>query len=380
MKLLKNILLATDFSESSEYVLENAIDMAKIFQSEITLVYVLPEDIKDKKANELLKEYAIKQLNLTNAKLNKEGIPTSKPVLQHGIFSDKIVQLAEKINANMIIIGAGEKLIDDVYLLGSNAEKIIKKRNKPVFVVKNGKQFSIKEILCPVDFSEESKRALKNAITVARRFNAKLTVLTVYEVSHLDLIINKINLEQEIDNIRIDHQKEFDSFLAEFNLTGLDVKKEIKKGVPNIEILKEIEKNNSDLLIIGTTGKSGISKILMGSVTEKVIRKLPSSFITLKKEDFIILELESKIQDIENHYKIAQQLFKDGFFEESINEFNTCLSISVMHLPSLKALAKVYNKLGDTTNEKKFKKMTTQVLDEMYNEKIETEIRNFKGN
>ena len=154
MKLLKNILLATDFSESSEYVLENAIDMAKIFQSEITLVYVLPEDIKDKKAKELLKAFAIKQLNLVNTKINNEGIPTSKPVLKHGIFSDKIVQVADKINANMIIIGAGEKLKDNVFLLGSNAEKIIKKSNKPVFVIKNGKQFGIKKILCPVDFSK----------------------------------------------------------------------------------------------------------------------------------------------------------------------------------------------------------------------------------
>ena len=380
MELLKNILLATDFSKSSEYVLENAIDMAKIFQSEITLIYVLPKDIENKKAKELLKEFALKQLNLINEKINNEGIPTSEPVLDHGNFSDKIVQAAEKINANMIIIGAGEKLKNNVLLLGSNAEKIIKKSNKPVFVVKNGKQFSIKKILCPVDFSDESKRALKNAITMAHRFKAKLIILTVYEVSYLNSIKNKINLEQQIEYIHIEHQKEFDSFLDNFNLTGLDVTKEIKQGVPDIEILKAIEKHNFDLLIIGTTGKSGINKILMGSVTEKVIRKIPSSFITLKKEDIIILELESKIQDIENHYNIAQQLFEDGFFEESINEFKTCLSISFMHVPSLKALAKVYKKLGDTTNENKFRDMMTQVLDKIYNDKIESDIRRFKSN
>ncbi|MGB5497576.1 MAG: universal stress protein, partial [Maribacter sp.] len=155
--------------------------------------------------------------------------------------------------------------------------------------------------------------------------------------------------------------------------------KEIEQGVPDIEILKAIEKHNSDLLIIGTTGKSGISKILMGSVTEKVIRKIPSSFITIKNENIIILELESKIRDIENHYKIAQQLLEDGLFEESINEFKTCLNISFMHLPSLKALVNTYKKLGDTTNEKKYSDMKTQVIDKMYNEKIESEIRKFKG-
>lgn len=380
MELLKNILLATDFSKSSDYVLENAIDMAKIFQSEITLIYVLPNDIENEKARELLKEFSLKQLDLINDKIKNEDVKTSKPILEYGNFSDKIIQTSEKLNANMIIIGAGEKLKDNVFVLGSNAEKIIKKSNKPVFVVKNEKQFGIKKIFCPIDFSEESKRAVKNAITMTRRFSAQLIIFSVYEVSHLYSIRHKINLEEQIEQIHKTHEKEFSAFLDNFDLIGLDIILEIKKGVPDVEILKAIDKYNSDLLIIGTTGKSGIGKILMGSVTEKVIRKMPSSFITLKKEDIIILELESKIQSIEDHHNIAQQLFEDGFFEESINEFKTCLDISFMHIPSLKALANVYKRLGDTSNEKKVRSIITQVLDKMYNEHVEAEIRKHKNN
>ena len=379
MKLLKNLLLATDFSKSSDYVLENAIDLAKIFQSKITLIYVLPNNIENEKAKQLLKEFSIKQLDLINDKIKQEGVKVSKPILEYGDFSDKIIQTAEKVHANMIIIGAGEKLKDNVFILGSNAEKIIKKSSKPVFVVKSGKQLSINKILCPVDFSAQSNRALKNAITMAHRFKAELVIFTVYEVSYLYSIRHKINLEKQIENIRKEHQKEFDIFLENFNFTGLDVTKELEQGVPAIEILKAIEKHNADLLIIGTTGKSGMSKILMGSVTEKVIRKIPSSFITIKNENIIKLELESKIRDIENHYKIAQQLLEDGLFEESINEFKTCLNISFMHLPSLKALVNTYKKLGDTTNEKKYRDMKNQVIEKMYNEKIEAEIRKFKG-
>ncbi len=380
MQLLKNILLATSFSKSSKYVLKDALYIAKIFQSKITLIYVLPNNIENEKAEELLKQFALKQLNLINDKIKNEGIETSKPILEYGIFSDKITQTAEKINANMIIIGAGEQLKGDVFILGANAEKIIKKSDKPVFVVKNEKLFNIKKIFCPVDFSAESGRALKNAITIAHRFKAQLLIFTVYEVSHLYLIQHKIDLEEQIETIRAAHEEEFASFLDNFNLVGLDIIYEIEQGVPDIEILKAVDKHNSDLLIIGTTGKSGISKILMGSVTEKVIRKIPSSFITLKKEDIIVLELDSKIQTIEDHYNIAQQLFEDGFFEESIKKFKACLEISFMHLPSLKAIANAYKRIGDTTNEKKFKHMMTQVLDKMYNEKIEAEIRKYKSN
>jgi universal stress protein E len=377
MKLLKNILLATDFSKSSEYVLENAIDIAKIFHSEITLIYVLPKEIENQKAKELLKEFALKQLEVINRKIVNEGIQTSEPVLSNGDFSDKIINTAKSIIANIIMIGGGEKLENNVLHLGSNAEKIIRKSSVPVYVVKNRNQFNIKSILCPVDFSKESKRALKNAITIAHRFKAKLEILTVFEVSQLDLIKDKINLGQEVEFIRCEHQREFEAFLEQFSLEGLEVTKVVKQGKPDKEILKAIEEHNFDLLMIGTTGKSGISKVLMGSVTEKVIRKVPTSFITLKKKDLIKLDIESKIEDIEYHYKVAQQLFEDGIFKESIKQFETCLSISVMHLPSLKGLTKVYKKLGDTAKEDKYMNLTTQVLDKMYNEKIETEARKY---
>ncbi|MBL4887048.1 MAG: hypothetical protein JKZ03_00995 [Flavobacteriaceae bacterium] len=44
---------------------------------------------------------------------------------------------------------------------------------------------------------------------------------------------------------------------------------------------------------------------------------------------------------------------KDGFSEDSINEFEICLNINDMHIPSLNGIAKVYENLGDTNNSEK---------------------------
>ena len=91
-------------------------------------------------------------------------------------------------------------------------------------------------------------------------------------------------------------------FLKNFDLTDIRLKKETQKGDPAVEILKALKRYKSDLLIMGTTGKSGLIRILMGSVTEKVIREVPCSFLTLKSEDIISLTLETRIRDIESHY------------------------------------------------------------------------------
>ncbi|MFT4669372.1 MAG: universal stress protein E [Ulvibacter sp.] len=373
MKLLKSILVAIDFNKSSENVLKNSIKIAKTLKSKITLIHILPDAIDNEKVNLLLKKAATTMLKELNDRIINESISTGTPIIEYGNYCDKIVYAAEKINTNLIVVGAGEKLKEEAFQLGTTAEKIIRKSDKPVFVVKNNQTLDIKSILCPIDFSKESSRALNNAIIISRLFNVKLVILSVY--SPFRQIFTTIDTVEINEQRKSDHVKKFSKFLEGFNLIDTNYVKDIKGGEPAEEILKSIKNYGSDLLIMGTTGKSGISKILMGSVTEKVIREVLCSFITLKNEDAIVLELESKIQDIEYHYNSAQELFEKGFFEESINQFNICLGINFTHIRSLKALAKVYEKLGDVNNVKKYQEMTKKVLDQIWNMKIEQEVR-----
>jgi nucleotide-binding universal stress UspA family protein len=373
MKLLKSILVAIDFTESSENILKNSISFAKTFKSKITLIHILPDDIINEKVNLLVKKAATTKLKETNDSIINEGLETGTPILEFGNYFDKIVSASDKINVNLIIVGSGNKLKGDAFQLGSTAEKIIRKSNKPVFVVKNGQTLDVKNIICPIDFSKESRRALNSAIIISRMVDAKLIILSVYP--RFKSTFAQLDTAQINKSRHLELQKEFNSFLEPFNLIDLNFEKQIVGGEPAEEILKFIQKNKSDLLIMGTTGKSGINKILMGSVTEKVIRKVSCSFITLKNEDIVALELESKIQDIENHYNMAQKLFKNGFLEESIQQYKICLNINIMHIPSLKGIAEVYEKLGDMGNSKKYKDMAEQVLERIDNMKIEKEVR-----
>lgn len=373
MKLLKNILVAIDFTESTENVLNNAINFAKTFKSKITLINVLPDDINDEKVNNLIKDAVSTKLKETNDRINNEGLEAGEPILEFGNSCDKIVNASEKINANIIMIGSGNQVKNDNFQLGSTAEKVISKSNKPVFVVKNGQTLSIKNIICPVDFSKESSRALHSAIIISRMVNAKLIILSVYPLFKYDFTNH--NAAEINESRRVELQKEFNLFLENFNLIDLNYEKQIVAGDPSKEILNFIEKNNSDLLIMGTTGRSGISKILMGSVTKKVVRDVPCSFITLKNEDIVALELESKIKDIENHYNLAQKLFKNGFFQEAIHQYKICLDINVMHVASLRGIAEVYDKIGDKENAKKHKEMMERILQRIEHMRIENEVR-----
>ncbi|MCB0615231.1 MAG: universal stress protein, partial [Phaeodactylibacter sp.] len=272
MRILEKILLATDLLPSSENVVGNAIALAKAFHSKIILLHVLPDDIGNEKAKKLLEDTVSWQLAAVNARIQKEGVNRVEPLLEWGEHCNKIVDTGKRLDVNLILIGAGERDEGQQLRLGSSAEKIIKRSGQPVLVVEPGRPLAVKTILCPVDFSDQSRRALKDAIIFARRFEAELTILSVYKPITSSTFSFKYDWEEENTRIAFKHIAQFNEFLKEFNLRDVNWKKEVRRGKPDTEIRAEISESNIDLLIMGTTGRSGLSKMMIGSVTEKVIR------------------------------------------------------------------------------------------------------------
>ncbi len=379
MKIIERILLAQDFSKSSENLVATAMELAKIFNCEVVPMHVLPDNLTNEKVKLLLQEAAAKKLQETAKKLNAEDVKTGDTVLAFGSISEEIVEAAVNVNANFILTGSGDTQKGQKFLLGTTTKRVIQKSEKPVFVIKENVPLNVQHILCPVDFSTTSKRSLKNAITMAHRFKAELTILSVCESQSSGWFWSEKESTLVNDDACSGHKAKFESFLEGINLSGLQYNKEIRKGNPAEEILNTISEKMIDLLVMGTTGKTGLNRLIIGSVTEKVVREVPCSFITLKSEDAITLQLEKNIQNIESHYNAGKQLMEDGFFEESIEQFKLCLSINNMHVPSHYGIAKVYEKINEPEKAKTYKNSAREILNRIWDQKIEEEVRKFRN-
>ena len=378
MKLIERILLAHDFSESSENVVITAIEFSKIFQTEVVPIHVLPDDINNEKVKALLHQTASQKLEETVERLQNEGVKTATPILAYGSPHRVIVEAAVDTGASFILTGSGETQKCEKFLLRTTAERIIQGSEKPVFVVKEGQPLNVQHILCPVDFSPTSKRALRNAITMAHRFKAELTVLSICERQGFTWLKAEESDSEYEERFKA-YKEQFDTFLADFNLAGLKWYQESRKGKPAEEILNTITGSMVDLLVMGTAGKTNLSRLVIGSVTEKVTREVPCSFLTLKSEDIITLQLTTNIRDIENHYKTAMQLMEDGFYEQAIDQLRLCLSINNMHMPSHLGMAKVYDKLNMPARAEVYRVSGRKILDRMWNQKIEEEVRKLRS-
>lgn len=379
MKLLDHILLGQDFSEASSNTLDSAIILAKAFESKITPIYVLPDDIVSEKAKILLKEAASLKLKETIQKIESQNIATGEALLRDGSPIDAISRAAIEVHSNLLVLGAGDSSKKQNFKLGTTTERIIQKSEKPVFVIKENTPLKISQVLCPVDFSQASRRALTNSIIIAKKVKAHLTILSVCEItttswfttSEIKDLENKARLEK--------HKTKFEKFLKEFSLTGLDWTPDIILGNPASEILKTISNKSIDLLVMGTAGRTGLGRLMLGSVTEKVIREVPCSFMTLKSEDALSLSLDANIKDLDGYYRVGVKLLQDGFYDEALSQFKACLNINNMHMPSYIQMAKVYDHINEPEKAKLYRKQAMDIREKLSYDKIEEEVRKLRG-
>jgi len=375
MKLLEKILVPIDVNTDSKEQTNTAIEIARSYNSEIIIMYVLSNKVIHDDIKEFVNSAITKSLDKIKKTFQSEGITTREPIVEYGKPVGKILQMAINENVNLILTGSGSKGVKENFKLGITAEKLVLQSDKPVWVVKSNEETKIKNILCPVDFSGPSKHALNNAIFLSRNFKATLRILGVYEPFNYTSPKLKIDIEKENFSKLKQIESEMNEFIKEFDLNGINHKIDIKEGIAHNEILKMIEEHGHDLLLMGTNGRSGLNRFIMGSVTEKVTREMPCSFITNKTQDFIQLKFNNEIREIEIHLKNAENLVKSGFYKEAINQYKICLQINDMHIPSMYKLAEVYRIIGDNVKGKYYDTMAKDLLARLWDKKIEQEIR-----
>lgn len=376
MKLLEKILMPIDVNDINDEQIGAAVKIAKEFHSEVLVMYVLPDSDLHPDVEKLLSKYINKTINKTIKALKKEDVVCPDPIIKQGNPVSNILEVATDENANLILVSSGANVNEDRFKLGTTAEKLVQLSDVPVWVTQYGEELKMKRILCPIDFSDPAKRALRNAILLSNNFNATLHILGVFEPFFT--ASPRINFDQKAENEKLRKQFEvqMDEFLSGFSLKGLNHKVEIAVGVPHDKILKAIDKSDIDMLVIGTNGRSGFSRMLLGSVTEKVIRELPCSFVTTKTQNIYQLRLDDEVKNIEAHFSNAEKLQKSGLHKEAIEQYLVCLQINDMHVPSMFKLAKLYKTIGNEEKMKYYEDMAGDILRRLWDKKIEFEIRN----
>ncbi|MGK7297464.1 MAG: universal stress protein [Candidatus Wenzhouxiangella sp. M2_3B_020] len=130
-----------------------------------------------------------------------------------------------------------------------------------------------KEILVPVDGSNNALRAVNYALELAAATGAKLRLFYVFPVSSVEIIGMAGMSRDDIEHAAQDAaQRVFDKLHDEMGETEVPVEDETSIGDPAEEIIRCTEDDHELLVILGRRGLSRIQSLLLGSVSEKVVR------------------------------------------------------------------------------------------------------------
>jgi len=128
---------------------------------------------------------------------------------------------------------------------------------------------SIRTILHPTDFSEQSGFAFRLACSLARDYHARLILLHTFTPA--PLIYGEGFVPPDPQSIKEDLRAQLEALPAEDS--GIRVERRLEEGSPAPEILCVAQEANADLIVMGTHGRTGLSRLLMGSVAERVVRR-----------------------------------------------------------------------------------------------------------
>jgi nucleotide-binding universal stress UspA family protein len=129
---------------------------------------------------------------------------------------------------------------------------------------------AITTILCPVDRSPISARALAYATALARAHGARVHVLEVIEHTLPPTPMGLGDFEIP-DVLREGTMGELQQFAAPATDAGVVADIRLREGHVAREILRDAAASGADLIVVGTHGRSGFERLALGSVTEKVL-------------------------------------------------------------------------------------------------------------
>jgi nucleotide-binding universal stress UspA family protein len=258
---LKHILVTTDFSEFSRMALKQAIAIARLHGSDLTLLHLMPPEPviysalePNAYAAELDRDRLLPQIEELEEEEGLSSVP-HQFLVERGALEDVLQKVVDERHISMLMLGThGRSGLRKVFL-GSIAEEIFRMASCPVMTV--GPEISsqllthgkFRSILFATDFSAGSKQALPYAIGFAQESQARLIMLHVLEEQSVTAMYLHDQLMKDA------RQQLTEMVPPQSMLASTDF--ELVNGYPVESILRVAQQHDADLIVLGVHKSRG---------------------------------------------------------------------------------------------------------------------------
>jgi nucleotide-binding universal stress UspA family protein len=283
MTALARILAATDFSAPARHAVARAFNVAAETGARLELSHVVGQGPLDGLRRLLGMEAArVEEYILQRARENLHALvrELGQP---HGLGADihlatgnvlrTLLDRADELDSDLLVVGAkGEGYLGRL-LLGTTAERLLRRTTRPVLMVRQTPHEPYRRVLVPVDFSPWSIPSIRLAGTVAP--GAELVVLHAFEAP-FEAKLQFASVEEGVINryrmaTRQEAQAQLDRLIAGAGLASGRVSARVIHGPTSRVILTQEQEQDCDLIVMGKHGQGAMDDLLLGSVTKHVL-------------------------------------------------------------------------------------------------------------
>ncbi len=277
-----NALIAMELDAPDRTMLSTLKDLKPVVAArQMTFAHVIPKynsadplypayphsilDLHQKEQNRI----AEVMQNTVKDHLGADVAEASSYLVTQGDPLRSIVALCEEQGVDLVVIGRSQNKYHEI-----KAKNLIRNVDADVMIVPDTFHQSPKVILVPIDFSENSLKALKMASAMQQDTDEaiELHIINVFQRPSLMAFELDMTAEQFERQTAINHREGFEKYMNEHfpgwekNMKGILVQTE-GPGISK-RILEQAENISANMIIMGAKGHSPLERLLIGSTTE----------------------------------------------------------------------------------------------------------------
>ncbi len=287
---MKKILLTTDLAAKSDRAMARALIVAKEQGASLNILHVIPyykgkSGDRERQAKELIKSMLDKFDGYNHLKIEIDVVD-SKEIHQ------TILEYAHEMKADLIVMGLhGKTKFRDLFT-GTVIERVIRKGNKPVLMVKEAALDTYQTVIAGIDFAPASRNALRLAYDLCPR--ASFEVLHTYFLpnvyasgSSMGVVyvegIQEATVKAHQDTMTAFINTEENFYKKTHGQKEIKIPYEISEHDPYRAMVKKVKDRSADLITIGAHSKSIVTPSKLGGVAEDILANPPCDVLVLSE-------------------------------------------------------------------------------------------------
>jgi nucleotide-binding universal stress UspA family protein len=281
---IKLILCPIDFSEFSVSAYQHALSVAAHYEAKLVAQHIVelwrhpsadfaPSAGLYEESCQALRESGKEQLqefvkNHTHREIQPELL------VEVGVAADSILSFAQSQETDVIVMGTHGRRGFDRLMLGSVTDRVMRRAPCPVLAASKPPHDSVtasneqhfhhlSRILFCADFSENSERALRYAISATAEYDAELTLLHVLE---------GVPSPAKTEEATATAAERLDKLIPPEGRKSLKIKTAVRIGKSYAQIIELALEAQIDLVIMGVRGRGALDLAVFGSTTYRVMQ------------------------------------------------------------------------------------------------------------